>query len=59
MNPTDDGHPGHNGVAQQAEAAGDARLAQALEEFRGLLTATIKARSANSTTQQHGTPGRC
>jgi serine/threonine protein kinase/Flp pilus assembly protein TadD len=39
MNPTDDGCPGHNGVAQQAEPGGNPRLAQALEEYRRLLEA--------------------
>ncbi len=39
MNPTDDGYTGNNGVARGAEARGDARLARALEEYRGLLEA--------------------
>jgi serine/threonine protein kinase/Flp pilus assembly protein TadD len=39
MNLTDDGRTGHNGVAQAGGAAGDGRLAEALEEYRGLLEA--------------------
>jgi serine/threonine protein kinase/Flp pilus assembly protein TadD len=39
MNPTGEGLRGSNGLAQQSEPAGAARLAQALEEYRGLLEA--------------------
>jgi tetratricopeptide (TPR) repeat protein len=39
MNTTDDGQRGSNGVAPGAEPGREARLAQALEEYRGLLEA--------------------